>query len=99
MNESIGKSKSLGELTDDERVGLINWAKVEKLMTTTDESEMKKIRNWVNFHRSKNDIQFSIISEELEASSLESSIPPLFSWSAKTFSKKSWDKSGRRVGR
>ena len=65
LNTSYGYPTTLEELTDDERVGLINWEEFDKaalqlIENYSDKQVQTKIKNWIIFHRRKNDIRFEI---------------------------------------
>lgn len=64
LNLSYG-NKSREELTDDERVGLINWDAfdafaTEKMGDYSNEQYRKNLKSWIAYHRRKGDILFKV---------------------------------------
>jgi hypothetical protein len=103
LNQSMGKGKSVGELTDNERVGLIDWAKFDAaaqgvIPDYVERGMQNTTRNWVEFHRKKNDIKFNLFEsqvlsssgDDVDASLFADTVPPLFSWAPKAFKRKNW---------
>lgn len=99
LNLSIGKEKSTAELSDTERVGLVNWEAFDGHATLlvgdyvsdavgVATPSLTKLRNWVEFHRKKKDISFSHLSAE--GADDPDGEPMLFSWAAKPYNRKNW---------
>jgi hypothetical protein len=64
LNLSYGK-KSRDELTDSERVGVINWAEFDKHAATLIKGyelplTQKKVVTWIKFHIKKRDVRFVV---------------------------------------
>ena len=61
LNLSYGM-KERSELSEEERVGLIDWEKFDEIASDRIGSEYlssrTKLKNWILFHRKKNDISF-----------------------------------------